>query len=419
LHRLGSFLAFYKHAALFLLNLVVLLVLVNAALWVTFRVKDAHTTRHTAEQIARIHENASLRAVYPGLEAGSIHQLIHETWSRSYAYEPLTQFKERPFQGRFVNVTEAGFRVSKDQGPWPPDPVNYNIFLFGGSTAFGYGLPDDQTIASYLQDYLREAAGHSVRLYNFGRSSYISTQERVLLEQLYLSGVVPDMALFFDGLNEFAFPDGPVETPRLVAVFDTKQGWVDRWELIDRLPMTRLARFLRRVVVNRVTNRARVDPQNAEPVAAINDGKYHDSEVIARVIDRYLENQRLIEAVSRVHGTSAVFVWQPIPLYKYDLSHHLFATGDFGSNAFARYGYQYMERRARESPAKNFLWCADMQEGLAEPLYVDKVHYTAKMSRLLASMIGGEMVRRGLLDAARTGHSGRPPRRPGAHAASG
>jgi hypothetical protein len=46
---------------------------------------------------------------------------------------------------------------------------------------------------------------------------------------------------------------------------------------------------------------------------------------------------------------------------------------------------------------KNFIWCADMQQTLAEPLYVDKVHYTAEMSRLLASAIGDQLIERGLL----------------------
>jgi len=92
------------------------------------------------------------------------------------------------------------------------------------------------------------------------------------------------------------------------------------------------------------------------------------------------------------------FVWQPIPLYKYDLSYHLFAKADFGSNRFARYGYAEAARRVEsQPPGANFIWCADLQEGLKEPLYVDKVHYTARMSRLLASTIGAELVERGLV----------------------
>ena len=56
------------------------------------------------------------------------------------------------------------------------------------------------------------------------------------------------------------------------------------------------------------------------------------------------------------------------------------------------------DRTDDAAAAGNFLWCADMQESLAEPLYVDKVHYTARMSALVASTISGELVARGLLE---------------------
>lgn len=399
--RRGKFVGCYKSSALILLNSLLLLVLANAGLSVLFRIKDQGTARQVAKSVAEIHENASLRSVYPGMDAESIHRLITETWSRSYAYEPLTQFKERPFQGRFVNVSEAGFRVSKNQGPWPPDPESYNIFVFGGSTTFGYGVPDDQTIASYLQGDLYDLTTRSVRVYNFGRSSYISTQERILFEQLLLAGFVPNMALFIDGLNEFAFPTAPAETERLRAVFDAKPNGIDRWHFVEHLPMTRLAHFIRRAAVAAFTRHPQVAPENVPPTPAFDDGKYHDPTVIAGVIERYFENMKLIETVAAGYGTKAVFAWQPIPLYKYDLKYHLFAKGDFGTNLFARYGYSYIEHRMIESPpGENFLWCADIQESLEESLYVDKVHYTARMSRLIAATIGAKIVERGLLTRA-------------------
>jgi hypothetical protein len=96
-----------------------------------------------------------------------------------------------------------------------------------------------------------------------------------------------------------------------------------------------------------------------------------------------------------------VFVWQPIPLYKYDLRFHLFAASDFGSNYFARWGYRYMEERVRaQPPGEDFLWCADIQESRAEPLYVDKVHYTARMSELFATTIGEGLIGRGFVTSA-------------------
>ena len=396
--RSRKFQDYYRNAALFLLNLLVVLVAINAALWVVFRIKDARTQVSDAEHIASIHNSPDLLRVYPDMDAESIHLLMKETWTRSYSYEPFTQFRERPFSGKFVNVSDAGYRLSKNQGPWPPDPAHYNVFVFGGSTTFGYGLPDTETVASYLQEHLSTIVSPRVYVYNFGRGSYVSEQERVLLEELLLGGFVPDLALFVDGLNEFAFPFGPAETERLEAVFSGKEGAVERRPALAHLPMTRLASYMRRSATAALARGPRVDKRNVEPTAAFDDGKYKDPEIIAHVIERYFENKSLIEAIARSHDVTVAFVWQPIPLYKYDLSYHLFANADFGSNFFARYGYAEVARRvAVQPPGADFLWCADIQESLKEPLYVDKVHYTARMSRLLASTIGSGLVERGLV----------------------
>ena len=46
---------------------------------------------------------------------------------------------------------------------------------------------------------------------------------------------------------------------------------------------------------------------------------------------------------------------------------------------------------------KYFFWCADVQEYSKEPLYVDGVHYTAKMSRMLADNIAEQLLKSNLL----------------------
>ena len=43
------------------------------------------------------------------------------------------------------------------------------------------------------------------RVYNFGRGSYYSSQERILFEQLAVAGHVPDLAVFIDGGSDFVF----------------------------------------------------------------------------------------------------------------------------------------------------------------------------------------------------------------------
>src|SRR5918911_2555611 len=199
---------FYRDAALILLNTVILLLAVNVLLLIPFALKDSVGGGDSAQWHKPIAADrwAALEKVYPGFSRDEIQVLLDETYSpaRSFVYEPFTEFKERPYAGKFVNVDVNGFRLTKGQGPWPPDREKYfNIFLFGGSTTFGFGVPDDQTVASYLQTFLSNLSlTKEARVYNFGRGSYYSTQERILFEKMVAAGFRPDVAIFIDGLND-------------------------------------------------------------------------------------------------------------------------------------------------------------------------------------------------------------------------
>jgi hypothetical protein len=54
------------------------------------------------------------------------------------------------------------------------------------------------------------------------------------------------------------------------------------------------------------------------------------------------------------------------------------------------------ELRSNTITNSNFVWCADLQENLREPLYVDAVHYTASFSQTIAREISRAVVERQL-----------------------
>lgn len=120
-------------------------------------------------------------------------------------------------------------------------------------------------------------------------------------------------------------------------------------------------------------------------------------EVVDSVARRYFANKREIEAIARDYVVQVVFVWQPIPFYKYDQRYHLFSR-EAGVNRYASVGYERVRQIVEaEDEGPDFLWCADIQERITEPLYVDYIHYTAAMSRRLAEYIGGLLTQRKLL----------------------
>ena len=138
---------------------------------------------------------------------------------------------------------------------------------------------------------------------------------------------------------------------------------------------------------------------NVQGNAAAADPKFRDPKILAAAIERYFSNKKMIEAVAAAYNVKPIFVWQPSPTYKYNQQNHYFAGKDYGKHSYSIYGYAAMQEAITKSPAgANFLWCADIQENVNDPLYVDQMHYTAAFSQSIAACVAGLVKERRLLD---------------------
>ena len=177
----------YRACSLVLVNTIVVFALLNGFIYVAYSLKDTGGLGGQATistEIKQLMGPAGLRKAYPGYSDAEIGRLLEETWdNRPFEYDPFTQYKEHPFAGKWVNVDQNGLRRSKIGGPWPPGRENLNVFLFGGSTTFGYGVADEETIAVHLQKFLDGRLDRPVKVYNFGAACFFSTQERHSLRQ--------------------------------------------------------------------------------------------------------------------------------------------------------------------------------------------------------------------------------------------
>ncbi len=121
--------------------------------------------------------------------------LNNETWKNydKFRFVPFLGHTETDRVGKFVNFSEKdGRKVNR------PETCEKYIYLYGGSTTFGYNVTDLQTIGQYLQDLLSDT--HCV--FNHGRAYYYSKQENNLLINHLEAGKKIDTAFFLDGINE-------------------------------------------------------------------------------------------------------------------------------------------------------------------------------------------------------------------------
>jgi lysophospholipase L1-like esterase len=370
---------YYRLLAIIFLNSVIFFVLINLAAdayldAIAYFQKTA-AMKGTPYSYRRFQE--SLVAVHPDLSRDQIGTLIAETRKITQGYEPYTQFKENPYRSEFVTVDQRGFRPIKNQAPWPPPKGELTIFVFGGSTTFGYGVADELTIASQMQERLRKTGSAKANVYNFGRGSYMSIQERILFETLLMKGFVPDIAIFIDGLNDLCYADGEPARTKDLKKFMAEGDTSPTQKVLGQLPVTRALRIL-------VSGEAEDSRTGRDKAAGLTRSEILKS--AQKVINRYRDNKKITEAVSKAFGVKSIFVWQPIPIYKYDGQFNIFRGFDYhGWVPMLKPAYEIMAKlAASKALGRNFVWTADIQEDQKKPLYVDAVHYSGEMSGMLA-----------------------------------
>jgi lysophospholipase L1-like esterase len=144
-----------------------------------------------------------------------------------FVLSPYLMFAE-PDTRHGGSLNSQGF-----QGPELPKerPSNeVRIAVLGGSAAYNGGTTN--SIAAHLERLLtRRYPQKKIRVINFGRASYISMQELILLQRSVLA-LSPDLIIVYDGFNDVWVPYAlePVGFPFLYANLKAR---VERNRLVD------------------------------------------------------------------------------------------------------------------------------------------------------------------------------------------
>jgi hypothetical protein len=109
------------------------------------------------------------------------------------AYHDFIVWRRQKSDGKTVHIDQNGYRR---HGSMTDTVADAKVWVFGGSTAWGVGVPDDGTIAAYLE----KATG--LRTFNLAETGYNAHQSLNLLMKLHVEGGRPEFVVFYDGVNE-------------------------------------------------------------------------------------------------------------------------------------------------------------------------------------------------------------------------
>ncbi len=331
-------------------------------------------------------------------------EVLQEYTQRSVRWQRYVYWIGAPFESRYTNVSTQGLRATwRSPAASQACPRLVRIFMFGGSTMWGEGARDDDTIASWLQRML-VAKGSCARVTNFGQDGYVSTQEMILLAEEIQNGNVPDLAIFYDGYNDAhsalnnnaagltydedarrrEFNMGNLVTPEAWGQLATHWMILIKVSVKDFVHSLGLSSLARRIVakwspgtyidVHGVLVKAPGYEINSSQATALENATARD----------YLVNVGIVEGLAHQFGFRRLFYWQPwlgdkvflSPYERQQMQGLMPGQRDFVEAV--------RQRVAERNTNGEVRFLSDVFSNRPEPYFIDEVHVTGVGNRLIA-----------------------------------
>jgi len=235
-------------------------------------------------------------------------ELIEDRW------QPYVYFRQKPFRGETITVGPDGLRAT-----WQPPPAHQDgsssahpqieLLMLGGSSLWGFGARDDQSVPSLVARGLYER-GWRADLKNLAEVGYVSTQEVVALMRELQAGYRPDVVVFYDGVND-------TTSALLEGAAGLSTNEIHRrteFNLLQsplRLAGALSARLLTESGVYRFAQTVRRRLGGASKVSQPARSPQAIRELSGAVVNCYEANVALVEAIGRSRGFRSLFYWQP------------------------------------------------------------------------------------------------------------
>jgi hypothetical protein len=294
-------------------------------------------------------------------------------------FEPYVHWKKDGFTGKYTNISPEGVRLTAKQ---QIEAGAATVYMFGGSALWGDGVPDRDTIPSLVQSSL----GGAYDVYNFGEIGYVSAQEINALLHLLAFGKVPDIVVFYDGVNDgYAGAYSP-------AIPRDPENLREKYKRERNAPGPVIDLF------NRSAYKSLGDYLAAKLAGGGGSGRAWDEKVapgIERnakgVLDVYEAHIRQVKALAADYGFTPLFFWQPnlLSLTRKAVPYEQ-GIIDGHSAVMVRSQtavYEQAKRRLSGREREGIVFLGNVFDDVPEPLYIDYVHVGRRGNEIIAGEI--------------------------------
>ncbi len=229
--------------------------------------------------------------------------------SSRYRWKSYVNIRRRPYEGKYVNIDNTGMRFYPALRQERLSSKALKIFMFGGSTVWGSGVRDEFTLPVLVERGLRLNHIES-RVDNFGETGYVSTQGVIELILQLQKGNVPDLVIFYDGVNDVfaAYQAGVAGLPQNESNRAVELSLSDPGRLTD-ITLMAVKGILKKTAIKRfvygIKDKLRPTVVNAgfmpsDPAPMVND-----------IVSIYEKNMDIVKALAASYHFDYIFYWQP------------------------------------------------------------------------------------------------------------
>lgn len=312
--------------------------------------------------------------------------------------EPLIGFglrknMEHNYGGLIIRTNSLGFRGHELPVEKPAD--EYRIFVVGGSTVFGWGEHEQNSIPAKLEQLLKKevqvGSPMKYRVINAGIPWYTSSQEAALIYFRILD-LNPDAIIVLDGLNDVVTslsahwaPNylGYADTPTQIAYERRSQKPNANLILLEFLKLSPTLQYL-------------YAKAKARRVAT--EGDYHPE-----MWNQYISIFDRVNRLAQSMGIDFSVFLQPVMVVDYQPNPYEEHTNR-GDNRLpkirATFEKTYLEGEKRLLGQRNFRFASlksiFRDSPLTETCYIDGIHYTEQAHQAIAEAIFDKAIRPGL-----------------------
>lgn len=302
-------------------------------------------------------------------------------------YKPWIQIGNRDLEGEFGNVVN-GTRVVIDNETLKDCGSEKEIWMFGGSTTYGVGVPYSENIPSFLQQILNKY-NSCFKVINYGVPHHYSKQETIhFVNNLLDQDKTPKAAIFLDGLNDFGQPGAtlrgePHFTPALTSMVEK----IVNTSQMTKTPILNLEiiSYLRRKILKK-------SPLGeAQYINYQLPSNYTEEQAAKKISELFIKNSRELGKICEAYLVQCFRFLQPVAAVDYSPPANDALTTwvqDEKKTSRFKIGYSLIRQNLdKEILGLSLVDISKLLEDYNGIPYIDGGHYSPRANSLIAESI--------------------------------